>query len=356
MAKESSLKSEEKYERRSGIFILVTIVIILIALVIIGKEKKIFKKKYRLLTTFEHGRNVDNNTRVSLAGLNVGNVTEIYINDDNKVEVVMSIRQEYQDFIKEDSVATLVFSLLKGSVIDISFGGDGSKVLADGDRILLADTEEIADKVSVNVLMPKSGELRSIVENDIPLLISSVKRVFAIIDDLVNKLGNSSSNLNQLVSNLEEFSGELNDTKIVTQSNVLLSNAGVLTNDLQKITSDMPALMKDLSFLLEETSGVLGNVRVISDNIKGKIPALPRILESAEQLLNDLKVIAADLKGKSPALPRLIESAEYLVDDVGKVLDAAKKSFLLRKHFKKIDKDQVMIYEEKRDILFENVQ
>ena len=356
MAKGSSLESEERFERRAGVFILVAIVIVLIALIVIGKERKVFKKKYRLSTTFEHGRNVDKNTGVSLAGLKVGNVTEIYINDENKVEVIMSIRQEYQSFIKEDSVATLVFSLLKGSVIDISFGSDRSKVLQEGDKILLADTEEIADKVSVNVLMPKSGELRSIVENDIPILINSVKNVFGIIDDLVVKLGNSSSDVNQLVTNLRKFSGELNDTKIIAQSNILLSNAGELTTDLQKITNDMPMLMKDLSVVLDETSGVLGNARIISDNVKGKIDALPRILSSAEQLLNDLKTIAADLKEKSPALPRLIESAEYLVDDVGKVLDASKKSFLLKKFFKKIDKDQIMIHEDKRDVLIDDIK
>lgn len=329
MAKETTRSTEENFERKAGLFILITIVTVIAIFFVIGKEKKIFKKRYNLIATFEHGGNIDTNTGVTLAGIKVGNVVKIYINNENKVDVVMSIRKEFQELISEDSAATLVFSLLTGSVIDISIGLSGTRVLEDGDKIASVETEEIADKVSVNVLFPKSGELENILKNKIPSLIDKVDNVFAIIDNLVDRLGNSSSNLNKLIENLKQFSDNLNESDIIEQSNKLLVNAGELTSDIKNIAHGFPSLLEKFATFIEESNIVL----------------------------NNLKVISGDLKEKSPDLAIMIDSAEDLMDDLGEVIDASKKSFLLKKHLKKTDKKTdelpIMINEDKRDLLLE---
>ena len=326
MAKEISRAAEENYERKAGLYILITIVIVMGVLFILGKDKKILIAKYDLTATFEHGGHIDKNTGITLAGLKVGNVVEIYINEKNKIDVVMSIRKEFQELIREDSVATLVSSLLTGSVIDISIGSSGSRVLEDGNKIVSSETEEIADKVSVNVLLPKSSRFEDIVKNNIPSLLEKVDNVFGIIDNLVERLGNSSSNLNKLISNLEQFSYRLNESDLIVQSGTFMANAGELTSDINNITDGFPVLMEKVVVFIEEFNNVL----------------------------NDLKVITGDLKEKSPDLSHMVESADDLLDNLSEVIDASKKSFLLKKHLRKPDGQQIMINEERRDLILGN--
>ena len=326
MSKEISRTAEEKTERKVGLFILISIITVIIVMVVIGKEKKLFKKKYQLVTTFDHGGNIDKNTGVTLAGLKIGNVTGISINDANKIDVVMSIQQEYQSLIKEDSVATLVFSLLKGSVIDLTFGSPKSWALEDGDYIPSTEAEEIADKVSVNVLMPQSDLIEDIVKNKLPSIIAKVDNVFGIIDNLVDRLGNSSSDLNRLIDNMEKFSNRLNESTIIEQSGLMFADIGELTSSFKSVTTGLPVLLKKVSMFLDESS----------------------------VLLNNLKDISGNLKEKSPDLPVMIESAEELMGNLGEVIEATKKSFLLRKHFKKDgDEEQIMINEGIRDLLLD---
>ncbi|MGR3319906.1 MAG: MlaD family protein [Candidatus Anammoxibacter sp.] len=325
MAKEISRAAEENYERKAGLYILITIVIVLGILFVLGKDKKIFIAKYNLTATFEHGRLIDKNTGITLAGLKVGHVVEIYINEKNKIDVVMSIRKEFQELIRDDSVATLVSSLLTGSVIDISIGSSGSMVLEDGNKIVSSATEEIADKVSVNILLPKASEIEDIIKTKIPSFMEKVDNVFGIIDNLVERLGNSSSNLNKLIGNLEKFSYKLNESDLIVQSGTFMANAGKLTSDINNITDGFPVLIKKVVVFIDAFNNVL----------------------------NDLKVITGDLKEKSPDLSHMVESADGLLDDLSEVIEASKKSFFLKKHLRKTDERQIMINEERRDLILE---
>lgn len=326
MAKEQSRASEEKFERKAGVYILITVVVVVAILFAIGKEKKIFESKYRLITTFEHGANIDNNTGVTLAGLKVGNVTDVYINKENKIDVEMSIQREYQEFIRDDSVARLVFSLLKGSVIDITFGSQAAAVLEDGGRIQSTETEDIADKVSVNVILPKSDEFEDIIKNKLPSLIEKVDNVFGIVDNLTGSLGSSTSNLHKLVDNFWEFSVKLNEGRILDRGEALLANTADLTKDLKGITNGLPDLFERFSLLINESN----------------------------ELLSNLNTISAGLKGQAPDLPDAIESVRELMYDLNDVIDASKKSFLLKKHIKKRIESPVMINEGRRDLLIES--
>lgn len=315
---------EDKMERRSGLFILITIVILIAILFIIGKERNIFKKRYNLITTFDHGSNIDNNTNVTLAGIKVGKVHDIYINEEHKIEVVMSIHEKYKRLIREDSVATPVFSLLTGAVIDITIGSQGYKSLEDGSRITSTETSEIADKVGVKVLMPKSGDIDKMLKTDLPLIITRLEKVFGIIDNLVSRLQDPSAKINQIVFNLGEFVKKLNESGMVARWDNLLANAGELTSDIKEFTRDLPLLQTRVKTLMKELDTILG----------------------------DLGVFSGYLKETAPDLPEVIKSVEEFITNANEVIDASKKSFLLKKHFKTVEeREQIMINEDKRDML-----
>lgn len=298
MKHETPRSIEEKMEKRAGLFVLITVIAIVIILVVVGKERGVFKKRYDLKTTFKHGGNIAKNTAVTLAGIKAGEVSDIYINDNHEIEVVMSIQRKFQEMIREDSVAILVSSFLTGSVIDINMGSPKAGVLGNGSRITSAETTEIADKIGVKVLIPESGAIREML-NDIPALLAKVDK---------------------LVNNLEEFSRRLNESNIVEHSKTLISNAGEMTSDMKNASEYIPALLAKTDTLLVEFNAVM----------------------------KDLKIVSEHLKETAPELPRLINSAEGFIENVSEVMDASRKIFFLKKHFKPVG-EPIMIMEERRD-------
>lgn len=334
---------EKNQERRAGIFIFITIITVLIIFFVIGKDKKVFKAKYNLITTFDHGGNIDKNTAITLAGLNVGNVKEIYINDENKINVVMAIQDEYRRLIKKDSGATLFHSLLTGSVIDISIGSKDSDVLEDGDYITSAEAEEIADKVAIKILLQKSDALGDLIKNDLPLMFEKSAEAFEKLDKVFERLDKPSSEINKLIKNLESLTNKLNKSSMLDKGELFL-NKGV---DLLDNGVD---IMGKSGQMLKKGEVVLSNAEILTNNA---IKTLPPLLAKFEIFLEEYNTVLDILKDKAPEFPEIIESVESFMFEINDVMDAAKKSFLLRKHIDKTN-EQIMINEDVRDFLFEN--
>src|SRR4051812_16507207 len=94
-----------KFKLRLGLFLTGGLIIFLVAIFIIGRQKNLFNPVFRLTTNFYSisGLQVGNNVRFS--GINVGTVDNIKIINDSTVQVGFLVRKEIQPFIKEDCMA-----------------------------------------------------------------------------------------------------------------------------------------------------------------------------------------------------------------------------------------------------------
>ena len=100
-------KHTTKFKVRLGLFIAGGLMIFIVAVFIIGRQKNLFVPVYKLTTTFYNvsGLQVGNNIRFS--GINVGTVDNIKIINDSTVQVDMLIQKNVQKFIKEDCEAAI---------------------------------------------------------------------------------------------------------------------------------------------------------------------------------------------------------------------------------------------------------
>ncbi len=317
--------TEERFERKAGLVILITIVALITTFLVLGRERDFFKKRYNLVATFTHGGNIDKNTGITLAGLKVGNVVDIYINKDNKINVVMSIQNEYHELVRKDSVATLVYSLLTGSVIDISIGSKDQPGLEDGDSITSAETTEVADTVGVKILLPKSVNLNKLINEEFSPLISDANSMFKSVDGLFTKMQDPSSEFGVTARQINEFSRKLNESNLIENGDKLLTNANELTSNLNDYAGRFPELFKNVEKLVVESNNLLSNLRIVSEYVKESTPELPEMLGSVSEVIEDLN----------------------------EVLEASKKSFLLKKYFKNKKSEPTIINEEKRELLLD---
>jgi phospholipid/cholesterol/gamma-HCH transport system substrate-binding protein len=90
----------DKFKIRLGLFVTGGLVLFVLAIFIIGKQKNMFNPVYKLSSTFYNvsGLQVGNNIRFS--GINVGTVDNITIISDSTVRVDMLIKTEVNRIAK----------------------------------------------------------------------------------------------------------------------------------------------------------------------------------------------------------------------------------------------------------------
>ncbi len=135
----------KKIEIIVGFFVLIGLVSIFYLSFRIGKSEFIGEKTYELNASFSNLSGVSANSRVEIAGVKVGSVKSIYLNDDfravARIEIPISL------FLDDDTIALIKTSGLIGDrFIELLPGGSGIQ-LEPGDYI--TDTQPAIDLESL---------------------------------------------------------------------------------------------------------------------------------------------------------------------------------------------------------------
>jgi phospholipid/cholesterol/gamma-HCH transport system substrate-binding protein len=123
---------------RLGLFIVVTLAVLVVGVFLIGKRESLFKSTYRVKAEFQNVAGLTDGADVRVAGLHQGNVKQIHLPNrpDGKVTVVMDLENGTRSILKKDSVASIQSEGLIGDkYVEISFGSDNGQKLHDGDTI-----------------------------------------------------------------------------------------------------------------------------------------------------------------------------------------------------------------------------
>lgn len=133
----------QKFKIRLGLFIAGGIVLLILAIFFIGKQKNMFNPVFRLSATFYNvsGLQVGNNIRFS--GINVGTVDNILIINDSTVRVFMLVRKDVQKFIKADCQAVIgTEGLIGDRLLIITQGSSNAATIKDGQEIISSEPVE----------------------------------------------------------------------------------------------------------------------------------------------------------------------------------------------------------------------
>jgi phospholipid/cholesterol/gamma-HCH transport system substrate-binding protein len=284
---------------RVGLFVLLGVVALMVAVSLLGRQRSLFDHKLRLRAAFDNAAGLMEGSPVRLAGVNVGVVDKISFSDDLKqrrVRVVLAVSSRYAQRLRTDSVAQLSSKgLLGDAVVDLSVGSPEEGQLHDGDQIRTAESFGIAEA------MRASG---AAIE-DVRGLIKSVReRVEKVVtDEVAADVGKTVHSLTaltaqaergdspvhtmlydrQLAKDLRELGAGASDA-----STDLARTARELRNDLDQGRGTIGALLKDPT-LYDDMKLLVGNAQrsrmlgalirytIRHDKLKAKpVPSAPK--------------------------------------------------------------------------------
>lgn len=314
-----------------GIFILLGLVILVVAVFTLGGQKKTFVKGYTINAVFDDVNGLQAGNNVWLSGVKIGTVRKIGFYNNTRVLVSLNLDKTIAPHIHKDSYAKIGAESFIGNKIVVIYGGTSATpqmpengflnvekatstdemlaTLQSNNENLLAITssfKSISRKIDSG-----SGTIGYLLNNE-----SMAKKMNASMNSLQATMNNfqaAAQTSRTVLANLEEFSGRLN-----TQ--------GSLANKLATDTTLFNVLRGTLTQLRDVTT----TASQITDNLKAASDRLHDTANVPGVLLNDVQSGAAI----KTTIMNLESSSQKLNED----LEALQHNFLLKGYFKKKNK------------------
>lgn len=301
------MNKESLNKGKLGMFVIGGILLFIVTIYVIGINRNLFGSNFVLNSQFKNVSGLKVGSNVRLSGITIGTVSKIEFLSDSLVLVKLLIKDEVQQFIKKDALASIGSDGLVGDKVLIISPGTNSKSIVKDNGIIASnsaiDIDDIMESVkksakNAEVITQQLAEFSFKMNNKNGLLSKVMTE-----DKLANSLEKTLQNLENSSNELAQFSPKINDP------NGLINKLFVDKNFSNKVDNTLTNLQKSASDLALFTSKINNDSNVLSKLIDNK-----RLGNSVDTTITKIEVGA---KG------------------VIEIENAAKSNFLLRGYFKK---------------------
>ncbi len=258
---------------RVGLFTLIGLIILLIAVFVLGDKQQLFSSTFSVYTTFKTVQGLKSGAGVTLNGIKIGTVSGVELRKDTTtyVRVDMMIDGDYRGFVRSSTVAVIGQQGLIGEKqIDLQPGDMSAAVMADGGQLKSeepADYTAILDEATVAVKNTQS----------ITASIDTLFLRFRRGEGTLGRLLTDESAYNELVAAIHSTDALIGQTNrqigaISGTLNTAAANVNDITMESRKLVADIGngkgtvgALLYDRS-LYDSLTSLTGTLTRASDN------------------------------------------------------------------------------------------
>jgi phospholipid/cholesterol/gamma-HCH transport system substrate-binding protein len=364
---------------RVGIFVFSTLVTLMAAIFLLGSRTQYFQPQYTLKAVFSNVGYLLEGAGVYLAGVQVGRVGGIRFFEDvaaQKVLVSLKVARDYQDRIRQDSLAVITSSgLLGDKYIDITLGSEPEPVLLDGMFIrtqepadygqlirqgeeVLKNTIEITSSLSALTGGFRSSQAPTAVADLLTSLAQIAKAIETgdgVVHSLIYDKGNeqifadlaaATTALRDTLTGIKEGKGFLQtlltdpNPEVVAQLSKLLVSAQKLLQDIEKGQGILHALFYDKQGgkAVKDFTSAAGNVNELLVKLQGKDSLVASLLNDPQQkqvlidlgyIMHDFRQVAADIAEGRGTVGGFIKDPTFY-ENLTALLEGARRSWILR--------------------------
>jgi len=348
-----------KFKLRLGLFVTGGMILFVMAIFIIGKQKNLFNPVFKLTTTFSNvsGLQIGNNVRFS--GINVGAVDEIVIINDTTVKVDMVIKKDVWQFIKTDCNVTLGSDGIIGDkLLIITQGSSNAPLIKDGQYLI---SIEPIEKNAIMARLDVTSKNAEIISDQFSEITFDINKGHGTISRLI-KDSILAENLNQTIANLNKFSkGLAGSNVLITSLKKTAVNAEYISHQLVQIMNKINQGDGTLGWLIhdstiaENLNQTVLNFKKTSDGLTGVDTIMNKINVTAGNaaiISKQLTDMMYNINEGNGTLGRLIRDT-ILAENLNQTLinlkkgskgldenmNAAKENFLFRRYFERKAKE-----------------
>ena len=289
-------------ERKVGVFFLLGLAFLLFLTILVGKIKP-FRKGYYYHITFDYVAGLRVGDEVRLAGVKVGEVTDVKFSG-NKIVVTVWVKRGTP--IKKDSVFTIAnVSIMGGKLVSISMGSPQAPFLKPGSVVKGKNpprVEEIVDRAT------ELGEE----------ILATVKKVDKLISGMSTWLEENKENLTSSFRKISEVGDKFS---------ALLTSLKELTEGVKKGEGTVGRLFKDEE-MYERAKNLLAQAEKAVENISNAGKEAESMIKDwrkeVKPFLKNLKEITSRVKEGKGTVGKLL-SSEEMYGEVKSTLTSTQK-------------------------------
>jgi phospholipid/cholesterol/gamma-HCH transport system substrate-binding protein len=279
-----------------GIFIFLSIGILMAGVMVIGKKRRTFAKTITVKSIFDNVNGLQDGNNIWYSGVRVGIVKKIELINNAQVAVEMKIDKNSRDFIHKDAKAKIGSDGLIGNKIIIIYGGTpGIAAINDGD--MLQVEKPLNSEDVMNTLQENNKNLLSIT-TDLKVVSRKLAEgqgtIGSLLTDetLANQLQATVATLQRGSANIQMFASNLADYTSKLQSKGALANdlitdtvffnrlraSALQIQQASNSAKEFTKNLEDVSYNLKDSSNLAGvlfhdqgaatNMRVTVENLR----------------------------------------------------------------------------------------
>lgn len=245
-------------------------------------------------------------TTVRMSGFRIGKISEMELQEDLNVKVVLVIETEPFSRLRADARANVIREQLKPAAIDLRAGSSPTLLSAGDPRVAFG----------------RRGTLTEIAE-DLRV------RLAPILDDVKQLTGvarERRADIDALLRNAHDVSRELAGAAIEMRA---------LTAELRqragRIGAQSEATMAEVNRSVVRTGGLIGQAEKSLDAVNAKLPGM---LLKAESALGNLDAVLRDSRTISAAaassVPAMLNNVSPMIDDSREMMRGVRQSWPMR--------------------------
>ena len=292
------IRDDSVRQLRAGIFLLVSIIVLVGAIMLLGRSQTLFTHRVKLHTSFENTGGLVVGTAVRLAGVDIGIVESIRFDPDlgnKKVNVTLAVDRRYLDRIRTDSLARLTSKgLLGDNLIDISVGSANVDALADNGTLRSQESQGLNEVIaSVQAGITEIRSLSVVVKGRLQALFT---------DQLAQDLGRTMHSVANLTREVERGHGLLHTVFYDPK----------LANDTHELVAEASSAARKLDGTLAQVGRIVGQVEHGDGTLHGLVYRDDggKVLAELQHAGHDVSAIVGEVRTGHGLLHSLIYEKE----------------------------------------------
>jgi phospholipid/cholesterol/gamma-HCH transport system substrate-binding protein len=292
-------------EFKVGLFITITSIVIVAALLYLAYEKGFFAKVYTFTFSSKSGDGLTEGMPVVFSGFNIGKVHRLELNDKGIVLIKVKVAQKHVKWIKVDSSFILYRPLIGAARIDVITTNLNSPPLPEDKIVVVETVNDIND--AIKKVQPLIEKITKIADN---------------LEHLTNDFANPKGDLHRILGNAQSITTTLSTKKSILEMAVADEESvhSILEalKKIKDIVTKIDRMADKTDAQLYGKEGTLPNVNTILKDIAGKLQKLDTTVDNINKISKDTSEGMKDFR----MLRSDIDDAVNSIDDVVKKLDA----------------------------------
>jgi phospholipid/cholesterol/gamma-HCH transport system substrate-binding protein len=288
-----------------GFFIVVALASLVVVVFLLGSRQRWFSRDFVYKTYASSASGLYENMPVLLRGMPVGNVKSFRLTEDDRMEVIFSIYDQYNNRVKEGSLIQILISPIGLGNQFVFHPGLGTRQLNENDLVPTSRSEEGQELIKRGLgFMPSQSD------------------TIAIMMDKANTV------LDGLIITINELNLAISGSDV--------SVLGRTFRNVEKTTEGLPAELAEIEKITQDISAITGELagpKGVSSMLDGTgtiIADLEKSVQSLSGILSDVKQTTAYLPREMPQIINLLTSVRTTLQTAEEVLIALRNNPLLR--------------------------